>query len=405
MALYLILEVQGGAELEVGDPPRKVFDVTGGRIGRELDCEWVLSSRFLSRHHATISHADGVFFIESVGTNGVAVNDPKARMPRHARCALLSGDRLFVDDYEIGVTVADDAKQSVNCDDSRPVRLPSWDPLEPGQNDRVAGILPLARVGRLQSPASSANTMPQEREATEATGLTNPLRQREVWGELVSPPAGQRAAAASRIPPEIAATDAHFDVAAFLKGAGLAQQDVPAGQAALLGQIVRSVVQGIIDVLRERAVFRSQVHLARASSQPSPENPLRVAGEAENAVAALLRPAAPGNLSPLEALEDALDELRCHQLAMLAGMHSGFRTVNRCFDPQNLVEECDRSHARGLAHFGAKARYWDRYVDLFKEVVVHPDGALRRHYEEAFSEAYERQLEDLKRMRGRLSRV
>jgi type VI secretion system FHA domain protein len=426
MALHLILEIHGGPEPEIGDPWRQVFDVTGGRIGRALDCEWVLSNRHISRYHARISHADGVFYIESIGVNGVAVNDPQAMMPRRTRFALQNGDRLFLDKHEIRVAIADDSRQAVPSDETRPAPLPSWDTLEPAQVDNVlefplypnvdkpksrgspaavpakqvqtAGISPSPRAQDTASEveASLAVTIPQE---WEKTGLTNPMPRLGLGADRPSPPAALPGTTGFPAIAKATASDSDFDIGAFLKGAGLAPQAVPAGKASMLGQIVRTVVQGLIDVLRARAEFRSQLHLERTSTQASPNNPLRSAGRAEDALATLLRPTEVGVLSPLEALEDALNELRFHQLAMLAGMHFGFQSVTKRFDPHKLIEQCDRGHTGGLARFGAKGRYWDRYVNLFEQVAANPDGGLRRQYVEAFSEAYERQLEDLKRSR------
>ena len=363
MALYLILQVQGGPPLEVGDPHRKVFDVAGGRIGRSLDCDWVLSNSYVSRHHATISHANGVFYIESVGANGVVVNTPQAAALKHTRLALHSGDRIFLDKYEISVAIADD-----------PVR-----PASVSHNDRL--------------DASAAITVPQDWELKEPPEPVVPAAP-----ELDLPLVRVVAPVIKALPGRGSAT-ADFDIEAFLGAAGLTAANIPAGKAGLLGRLVRRVVQGLIEVLQARAEFRSQLHLAGSHAQAAPLNPLRLAGEARDPLVALLQPAAPGALPPLAAVEDALDELRFHQLAMLAGMHAGFQSVTACFDPQKLIEHCDRGPAGGLGRFGAKARYWDHHVSLFGQVATYPDGGLRRQYVEAFSEAYERQLEDLKRSR------
>ena len=92
MALYLFLEVDGGTQLGLRDWPRKVFDTRGGRIGRAPDCDWVLSNGYISRHYATVAYADGVFYIECLGANGFALNDPAAWVRRHTRHALKHGD-------------------------------------------------------------------------------------------------------------------------------------------------------------------------------------------------------------------------------------------------------------------------------------------------------------------------
>ncbi len=68
-----------------------------------MDCDWVLASPYISRHHATVRFAEGTFFIESTGENGVAMNSPDAMLPQLERRALKNGDRLFIDDLEIHV--------------------------------------------------------------------------------------------------------------------------------------------------------------------------------------------------------------------------------------------------------------------------------------------------------------
>ena len=178
---------------------------------------------------------------------------------------------------------------------------------------------------------------------------------------------------------------------------------VPPEMAATLGQIVRAVVQGLIDVLRARAEFRDQFRLALTRVQTSQNNPLKFAVNAEDALAAMLRTSSPGYLAPLEAFEDAFDDIRFHQLAMLAGMRAGFESMKSRFEPKKLMEQSDRHRQGSLSRLGAKGRYWDRYVDLFEELAAHPDTSFQRLYGEEFSDAYEQQLEDLKRNRAKAS--
>jgi type VI secretion system FHA domain protein len=101
-----------------------------------------------------------------------------------------------------------------------------------------------------------------------------------------------------------------------------------------------------------------------------------------------------------EAFEDAFNDLRFHQLAMLAGMRAGFECVMNRFDPQKLQERFDRQ----LKHSGflavtSKLRYWDLYADWFEELSGDADGAFQRLFGEEFASAYEQQLETLKRGR------
>ena len=70
-----------------------------------------------------------------------------------------------------------------------------------------------------------------------------------------------------------------------------------------------------------------------------------------------------GYLPPLEAFEDAFDDIRFHLLATLAGMRAGLESMLKRLDPKRVRQLSDRRYPGFLARFGAKRRYWDRYVD------------------------------------------
>jgi type VI secretion system protein ImpI len=112
MTLSLILEVPGPQGQGLAEARRKVFGHAGGRIGRASDCDWVLSSDYVSRHHATVSFADGAFHITSVSENGIAINDATVQLPRFESRALTTGDRLFIDEYEITVAISEASESS-----------------------------------------------------------------------------------------------------------------------------------------------------------------------------------------------------------------------------------------------------------------------------------------------------
>jgi type VI secretion system protein ImpI len=434
MPLSLILEVSGERAQELGEMRRKVFGDAGGRIGRAPDCDWVLSNRYISRHHATVSCIDGVFHIESVGENGVAVNDQEAMLPQLVRRALASGDRLFIDEYEINVAIADD--QSMADDQKVVSRGESLTPtqsatLPPGAAEALlpadADLEPLKRF--LSRPASTPTIPGAEPAWNHSSSLADHFNPPPVpkavaaipkgWEEelarvraqsavetgvhqspFMSAASPATAIAASQGQP---ATAGGFDGLAFLAGAGLEPENVPAEMASILGQIVRSVVQGLMDVLRARAEFRNQFRLPVTRVQMAQNNPLKFAINAEDALTALLRTRARGYLPPREAFDDAFDDVRFHQLAMLAGMRAGFESMMNRFDPKKLQKQADRRSHGFWARFGAKQRYWDRYVDQYEQMAGNADSVFQRLYGEEFSGAYERQLEELKRTRVKSS--
>jgi predicted component of type VI protein secretion system len=61
---------------------------------------------YVSPHHATIVFADGNFMIEDTSTNGVFINSPQNPMTRGKPYTLRSGDTVYIDDYEVRVTLS-----------------------------------------------------------------------------------------------------------------------------------------------------------------------------------------------------------------------------------------------------------------------------------------------------------
>jgi type VI secretion system protein ImpI len=241
--------------------------------------------------------------------------------------------------------------------------------------------------GALQAGAPPPGARPIARPA----GAAAPAR--TAPPAAASPPAA--AAAKPAQPPD---APGGFDVTALLKAAGVDPASLPPDTDASLGLILRSVVQGVIDVLRARAEIKEQFRLSQTIVKTAENNPLKFAVNAEDALASLLGRRNPAYLPPVEAFEDAFSDIRFHQLAMLAGMRAGFDHVLSRFDPQQLQEGFDKRARRGaLLPMAAKSRYWEQFAEEFQELAGDRERAFRRLFAEEFALAYEKQLEQLKR--------
>ena len=100
----LTLEVVGEKAARMGAAARRTF-TAGGTIGRLADNDWIFPDEYISGHHARISFTNGAFLIEDTSTNGVFINSPQNRLTRNRPYPLRSGDTIFIDDYEVRVTV------------------------------------------------------------------------------------------------------------------------------------------------------------------------------------------------------------------------------------------------------------------------------------------------------------
>src|SRR5688500_19941209 len=106
--MILTLEVSGSQAQEMGAAGRKVFKAIGGSIGRLPDNDWVFPDPYISGRHALIRYVNGKFFIEDTSTNGIYVNSHENRLPKAQAQALKHGDRLYIDTFEIDVSIEKD---------------------------------------------------------------------------------------------------------------------------------------------------------------------------------------------------------------------------------------------------------------------------------------------------------
>jgi type VI secretion system protein ImpI len=449
--MYLTLEVIGANAAALGAGRRVVFTVDGGRIGRAPENQMVLPGAGVHRHHATVRFINGVFFIEGVGSNGIAVNNPDIVLPRNEPYPLKSGDKVFIDEFELMVTASatppvEPAAPVTGVVDS-PLTTPTGGHATrtvtpampiidlPGEAEDLDPLKQLS-LGASPSPAPAPRVPEQPWNQSSVLsdhfapapiapyGASGPAQAiPEDWDKTsfnvsklqptppMPPPVsiGPTARpAAPPIPPAPSATlpphapigeadGGTFDWNAFLRAAGVDPATVPPDTSAVLGSIMRTVVQGLIEVLRARSEIKTEFRMPVTQVKVSENNPLKFAANAEDALANLFGRRNPAYLPPLEAFEDAFADVRFHQLAMLVGVRAGFDHLMSRFDPEQLEEVFSRHSRRSL--FGAAARNWEMYTERYREMMKDGDETFRRLFGEEFARAYEQQLAVLKRGR------
>jgi type VI secretion system FHA domain protein len=201
---------------------------------------------------------------------------------------------------------------------------------------------------------------------------------------------------ASGVPSAPANRDS-IDMAAVLAAAGVTDARISSEAAQNLGRILRVVVAGVMDMLRARQQTKSALGLDPTIFQRAENNPLKFSSDVEDALHNLFVTHRPGFLGPVEGFEDAFDDVRHHQIAMLHGMRTAFAAMLAQFDPDRLQHEFDRHLKKGaLVSVPAKLRYWEMYRETFQEMVKDPETAYRRLFGDEFAGAYEEQLNRLK---------
>ena len=152
----LTLEIAAGPDVAKLPSRSFSFGAYGGWIGRAPECDLILASPHVSRHHATIHWISGTYYIESKVKDGVAVNNPQTVLAQLERRALKNGDRVFIDQYEIRVSLGGDAPE---------VRQDPIDPAPAALGASDDELDPLARMASprvLPAPLAAADRFNDE---------------------------------------------------------------------------------------------------------------------------------------------------------------------------------------------------------------------------------------------------
>ncbi|MEC3889750.1 type VI secretion system-associated FHA domain protein TagH [Xanthomonas campestris] len=444
----LMLTVRDAQAVPGSTLPQASFATDGGRIGRDASCDWVLDGDGVSRLHASVRHLDGVYFIEDQSTNGVLHNGVPLRagfpVPLHP------GDVLRIDAFEIDVAVSDTgvtdvpaATQTWNA--AEPWALPAPPPqphatqspmqrdvfAELGASHRPAADMdPLALFatsftlagsdgdaagfGLGHAPATAgayrapeavpgdrAVVLPEHWDLTrsefvppqipDATPDTKAAMQPAASAPLSAPaciaelpqPQPQTATPAPVLSPLTTPEAASVAVTSTAQPAVAQPQGTPE-----LPALFAAMTAGLMDVLRARAELKNSLRLPVTLIQRTENNPLKFAATVDEAVTRLLSPADAGYLSGAAAIDDAMEDIGRHQLALLAGMRAAFEHVFAQFDPARF--EADAAGHSMLAAWGN--RPWRRYAHYYSGLLSDPDERFRRLFGEEFAHAYEQQM-------------
>ena len=183
----------------------------------------------------------------------------------------------------------------------------------------------------------------------------------------------------------------------LLRGAGIEGLALNDAQAAELlesfGKIMREVVAGVMEVLLARASLKSEFRMSMTMIRPVENNPLKFSVNVDEAMRHLLMQHERGYLPAVEAFEQAFDDIKHHQMAMIAGMRAAYENLLRRFDPVTLEEKFERLLRAGIVLPGTrKLRYWDLYVETYQELAKDAEDNFQRLFGEEFARAYEEQM-------------
>ena len=219
------------------------------------------------------------------------------------------------------------------------------------------------------------------------------------------PPAPvERAAPSESRPPPPAHMQALID--AFLEGAGVPEGGLarPLTPEAMreLGMLVYHAVAGAMALIAVRQITKREIGAELTMIVATRNNPLKFLPTPEAAVMQILGPRMPGFMAPVDSMADAFEDLRAHEVGVIAGTRAAFTEVLRRFDPKELEQRLGTGGLLdGILPGHRDARLWELFVARFQEVYKDAQDDFDSLYGLAFTQAYEAEVRRARAARRR----
>lgn len=201
--------------------------------------------------------------------------------------------------------------------------------------------------------------------------------------------------------PEAAAgTDPSDLWAAFCAGAGveLPPQGATPELMRLAGTLLRTAVEGTVQLMAVRSATRHELHAQVTVIRPRNNNPLKFSPDAQSALEQLLRPPLRGFMPAAAAMTDAMNDLVGHAIGTMAGTRAALEGVLGRFSPRELEAKLvGRSVLDSVLPMNRKAKLWELYLQHYEGIRDEAQEDFHALFGKAFLAAYEQQLERLRR--------
>jgi len=376
------------------------FDSLPVTIGRDATCTLALDDpqKHISRVHVELEQEDGTYWMSVVSkVNPVMVKG--RRYGPGTRLTLQSGDSFEMGEFEVQVMFPEkraappplDKKSLIKMLAEEGEELQELPPPEPGIFDEPTFVGGHEEPTYMGPAPTLAPPPPVPEKRVSPTEVTAP---RAPAPKPAPPPAAPASAA---VPAGL-----QEGLRVFMEGAGLPYKEVSAAQSERLlrdcGAVLRAAVEGLMLLLIARGEMRKEFEAEeRTMVAARDNNPLKLMSDPHEAMQFLFDPTdrTDGFLDPVQAIGDACEDLRAHELALMAGMRAAILGTLRRFDPQVLEKAFEKS-AGGFSLGSRKAKMWELFLTHQQNLSQQAQEDFNKVFGRDFMVAYQSQLRRLK---------
>ncbi len=167
----------------------------------------------------------------------------------------------------------------------------------------------------------------------------------------------------------------------------------------LSGEFIRQVVEGLMQTLASRNNVKNTFRMNMTTIQPVENNPLKFSANVDDALENMFLKEGNSYKKPVETIQESFESIADHQVAILAGIRSAFKSIVNRFEPATLETRFEKQNKRGIIPRNEKARNWEAFNDYYDELFRDIDSSFQYLFGDEFSQAYEEQLQLLSHAR------
>lgn len=170
---------------------------------------------------------------------------------------------------------------------------------------------------------------------------------------------------------------------------------------AVVGEMVRETVIGMMQSLRSRATIKNEFRMNVTTIQPIENNPLKFSANIDDALENMFIKQSNAYKKPVEAVREGFQAVAEHQVALLAGIRSAFKSMVEGFDPEKLEKQFERQSKGSIVPALGKAKYWNAYKEHYQSLADNMESSFQFLFGDEFVQAYEDQLIRLSKSRDK----
>jgi type VI secretion system protein ImpI len=372
------------------------FPAVGGTIGRSPDSDWVLpdASRYVSSRHAMIDYQGGAYYLVDTSRNGVFVNGADTPVGQGHPQRLFDGDQLRIGKFEVAVDISGGDEELRDDDGMRDsiVRAQLF-PEDESVELMLVSEDKLMRDSNLQRHLAPAKAVVARAKGAPVRPVAVPTAPKK--------PATATATASAPCDSEQGA------LALLLEGAGIRPEAIAGNTPAAVlqgsGKLLRVMVSGLMELLRERSHMKDAFRLPQTVMQAAQNNPLKFSPSVDEALRFLFNDRGEGAyLGAEDAVRAGFRDVRQHEQALVKAMLRAVQDYVERFDPEELKSRFDKGLKRGgLLSGGNKLKYWELYEESYPALAQREDGGPPQLFTEEFARAYLQETDGQKAARSR----